>query len=522
MYSLIIKQGLVVDGTGKPERVADIAVEGDKIVAVDAQIPTSAHTVIDAKGKIVAPGFVDAQNHSDSYWQLFDNPSLDSLVTQGYTTAVVGHCGASLAPLLSQEALLALQKWHSLEGTNINWQTFGEFAEVMASRRFGCNIASLVGYSTLRRGLMGDRVDPLTVQEVAALKHALQDALDQGAFGLSTGLAYAHEVAESEVELYELAHVLKKTGTLLSIHLRNEARDITGSVREAINLAQQAEIGVKISHLKIRNRANWDKMDEVLDELELAWHKGAKIHFDVYPYTSIWQVLYSYLPRWAIAGGRHHILELLHEPVQRNKILSALNNSETSLKELIIASAASNLQVTGKALGRLAADMEISSEQALLKLIENGGSEVLVFDECLDGKEVEHFTNHALGFIATDGGGFALDTKGRLVHPRCFGAAPRFLRQALDTKAIPLPEAIRKLTSGPAEAIGIKNRGTIKAGNYADLVVFDAAAITDQATLTNPYQLSAGIEHVLVNGRSAVHRGQYIGTDHGKFLTRSS
>jgi N-acyl-D-aspartate/D-glutamate deacylase len=521
MYSLIIKQGLVADGTGKPERVADIAIEGDKIVAVDGQITTGAHTVINAKGKVVAPGFIDAQNHSDSYWQLFDNPSLDSLVTQGYTTALVGHCGASLAPLLSQEALLALQKWHNLEGTNINWQTFGEFAGVMATRRFGCNIASLVGYSTLRRGLVGDRVDPLTAPETEALKRILQDALEQGAFGMSTGLAYAHEVANSEVELYELAQVLKKNDALLSIHLRNEARDITESVREAINLAQQAEVNVKISHLKIRNRANWDKMDEVITELETAWHKGAKIHFDVYPYTSIWQVLYSYLPKWAIAGGRRHILEQLREPVQRNKILSALNNSQTSLKDLIIASAASNLQVNGKSLGRLAADMEISSEEALLKLVENGGSEVLVFDECLDAGQVAQFTNHALGFIATDGGGFALDTKGRLVHPRCFGAAPRFLRQAIDGKTLPLGEAVRKLTGGPAEAAGIQGRGIIKAGNYADIVIFDPAAIADRATLINPYQFSVGIEQVLVNGKAAVHQGQFIGAENGKFLIRT-
>lgn len=522
MYSLIIKQGHVIDGTGQEGRTADIAVEGDKIVAVADHIGSSAHTVLNAQGKIVTPGFIDAQNHSDSYWQLFDNPLLDSLLLQGYTTILVGNCGASLAPLLSQQALLALQKWHNLEGTNINWQTFGEFVETMSSRRFGCNVASLVGYSTLRRGLVGDNTESLTSQELDALKQSLRDALEQGAFGLSTGLAYAHELNTSEVELYELAQVVKRFDALLSVHLRSEAEGVVESVREAINIAQQAEARVKISHLKLRNATNWAKLDEVVAELETAWHKGAKIRFDVYPYTSIWQVLYSYLPHWAIAGGRQHILEQLRQPVQRNKILMALNNAELSLKELIIASTASNLEINGKTLGKLAADMEISSEQAVLKLIENGGSEVLVFDECLDPRGVEELTRHPLGLIATDGGGFALGSKGKLVHPRCFGAAPRFLRACLNDQQITLAEAVRKLTTAPAETIGLSNRGRLAAGYYADVVIFDPALINDLATLTNPYQFPVGIEHVLVNGKATVHQGQLLGSEAGKFLTSTS
>jgi N-acyl-D-amino-acid deacylase len=520
MYSLVIKQARVIDGTGKPERLADVALEGDKIVAVAPNIATGAQTVIYAQDKIIAPGFIDIQNHSDSYWQLFDNPALNSLVMQGFTTAVVGNCGASLAPLLSQQALLSLQKWHSLDGTNINWQSFGEFAQTMTARRFGCNIASLVGFSTLRRGLVGDSTDPLTNAEVEALQYSLFSALEQGAFGLSTGLAYAHELSNSELELFELAKVIKKTNTLLSLHLRNEGAEVVESVREAISLAQQAEVNLKISHLKIRNRANWDHLETVITELETAWHKGANIHFDSYPYTSIWQVLYSYLPKWAITGGRKHILQELRNPAQRNKILEYLNNAETSLKDLVIASAASNLAVVGKTLGKLASDMEISSEEALLKLIENGGSEVLVFDACLDQTAVTELSHHALGLVATDGGGFTVDSKTKLVHPRCFGAAPRFLREVIDQKKIPLPEAVRKLTSGPAGVLGLNKRGIIKAGNYADLVVFDDKKIIDRATLTNPQQFPLGVDHVIVNGQTAVYNGQYIGGQTGKFLKR--
>src|SRR6185436_1342726 len=195
--------------------------------------------------------------------------------------------------------------------------------------------------------------------------------------------------------------VIKQTGSLLSLHLRNESTDIVESIQEAIGLAQQAQVNLKISHLKIRNRANWDKLETVVTELETAWHRGTQIHFDAYPYTSIWQVMYSYLPKWAVAGGRKHLLEQLRNPVQRNKILSYLNNAETSLKDLVIASTGSNLAVNGKKLGKLAADMEVSSEEAVLKLIENGGSEVLVFDDCLDQANVTELTSHALGFVST-------------------------------------------------------------------------------------------------------------------------
>lgn len=520
MYSIIIKQGLVVDGTGKPGRVADVAIEGDKIVAVSENINSNAHAVINASGKVVAPGFIDAQNHSDSYWQLFDNPSLDSLVMQGFTTILVGNCGASLAPLLSEQALLSLQKWHSLEGTNINWQTFGEFAQTMSARRFGCNVASLVGYSTLRRGLVGDSVETLSSDDLAALKQALQNAIAEGAFGLSTGLAYAHELSTSEVELYELAQIITQRQALLSVHLRNEGDGVVESVREVLDVAQRSQANVKISHLKVQQQSGQDKLEEVLTEIETAWHKGTKIHFDVYPYTSLWQVLYSYLPNWAIVGGRKHLLEQLRQPVQRNKILTHLNNSSHSLKDLIIASTASNLQANGKTLGKLAADMELSSEQAILKLIENGGSEVLVFDDCLNSDSVKELSNHALGLIATDGGGFALDNPVKLVHPRCFGTAPRFLRQALDTSDITIEEALRKLTGAAAETLGLKDRGTVVTGNFADLVVFDPKVIDDRATLTNPYQYSIGIEHVLVNGQPIVHQGQLIGQSAGRFLTK--
>lgn len=303
MYSVLIKNARLIDGTGNPERICDIAIENDRIISVEPEIKGSAKLLIDAKNKIVTPGFIDIQNHSDSYWQLFDNPAVDSMLMQGFTTIVVGNCGASLAPLLSPPALLALQKWHNTEGWNVDWQTFGEFVATMKSRRFGCNVASLIGYSTLRRGIVGDANRPLTTDELEIMRIALEQAIEQGGFGLSIGLAYSHEMQTSELELYQIAQVVKKHDALLSVHLRNEGENVSESVREVIDLARISGLNIKISHLKVRNKDNWSKSAEVIEQLELAWHQGVNIHYDVYPYTTIWQMLYSYLPAWAIQGG---------------------------------------------------------------------------------------------------------------------------------------------------------------------------------------------------------------------------
>ncbi len=309
MYSLLIRNATVVDGSGDPGQVLDVAVQGDEIVNVAPNISSSAQTVIDAAGKILAPGFVDLQNHSDSYWQIFDNPGLESLITQGYTTILLGNCGASLAPLLTKDALLAMQKWHNLEATNINWLSFSEFIEQLAKKRFACNVASLVGYSTLRRALVGDRVRGLDKEELLTLKGALEQSMEAGAFGLSSGLSYAHEIIISELELFELAKIIKARNGLFSVHLRSEGGEIIEALDEALDIAKNTEVNLKISHLKIRNEANWEKFPEVVGAIDTAYHQGTNVHFDVYPYDTIWQALYSYLPKWAMEGGRTGMLK---------------------------------------------------------------------------------------------------------------------------------------------------------------------------------------------------------------------
>jgi N-acyl-D-amino-acid deacylase len=444
------------------------------------------------------------------------------MTTQGYTTVIVGNSGASLAPLISEHALLSLQKWHALDGVNINWQSFAEFAEAMSAQQFGPNVASLVGYSTLRRGLIGDRQSPISIGELQTLKRLADDALDQGAFGISTGFAYAHEANISDVELYEMAQIVASHQAYLAVHLRNESEGIIDSVREVISAIEHAQANVKISHLKIRHKQNWPLIKEVLAEIEAAKHRGANIHFDVYPYTSTWQPLYTYLPSWATIGGRLQLLELLRNPTQRAKVLSALNNSDANIPELIVASTSAKLMVSGKPISAIAADFATTSEEAILHLIENGGAEILVFDQSLNEQNVETLCNHSLSFIASNGSGYTTEQNNKLVHPRCFGTASKFLHNIHKSKAITLPEAIRKLTSAPAKKAGLTDRGVVAVNSKADLVLLDIDKVNCHATLQNPFQYSEGISHVWVNGQSTVANGKVTGTKGGVFLTKKN
>jgi N-acyl-D-amino-acid deacylase len=525
MYSLLIKNALVVDGTGKAAVKADVAINNDRIVNIAPEITTAAQQVVHANGQVLAPGFIDLQNHSDSHWRLFDGPGLESMITQGYTTVIVGNSGASLAPLISEQSLLSLQKWHTLEGVNINWRSFKEFADSMTTQKFGANVASLVGYSTLRRGLIGDRQSAVSVEELQTLKRLAEDALDEGAFGISTGFAYAHESNISDVELLEMCKIVAEKNAYIAVHLRNEAESIIESVREVIAAAEQARANVKISHLKIRHRENWPLLSDVLAEFDSAWHRGINIHFDLYPYTSTWQPLYTYLPSWATMGGRAQLLKLLKDSTQRAKILSSLNTSEANIAQLMVASTSTKLMVTGKPLSAIAADFGTTSEEALLHLIENGGSEILVFDTSLDETVVNTMLNHALSFVATNGSGYSITDTNKLVHPRCFGTAAKFLHNiSLESvgndKNVTLEEAIRKLTNGPATKAGIKDRGIIAIDAKADLVLFDPHKINSQASMQNPYQYAEGISQVWVNGKTAVLNGVVTESRNGIFLKK--
>jgi N-acyl-D-amino-acid deacylase len=519
MYSWIIKNASLIDGSGSKMQTADIAIEQDKIVAVGKNLAaSSAESIVDVKGLVLAPGFIDVQNHSDSYWQIFDNPKLESLITQGYTTLLIGNSGASLAPLISPDSLRSVQKWQPTTGLNVNWQTFAEYKQQLQNLSFASNLLSLVGYSTVRRGLLGDSTKTPDKAELTSILSVIEKSLEEGASGISLGLYYSHEINVTDVEIIALAELCVKYDKLLSVALRNESDRIVDSVRDLAAIADQTGVKLKISHLKIRHQKNWPLLRDVLDIIETSWHRGTKIYFDCYPYTYTLQPLYTYLPGWSLVGGRSHLLEKISDPETRAKILNELKNQPARLSELVIASTNNNIKVNGRTISQLAGEMQITSEEAVLNLIQHGGVSTLVFDNCLEEAGTKILLNHALGMIATNGGGYNLEHGNQLVHPRSFGTSAKFLRQVIDEKTISLEEAIAKLTSRPAGILGLTDRGIIKTGNIADLVLFDPEKINSQANIQNPYQYSEGIEGVWVSGQLAVNKGRSTEILAGKYI----
>lgn len=520
MLDILIKNGEVIDGLGKkPRAKLDVGISDGKITEITQAIPAKkAKRVIDASGQIVAPGFIDIQNHSDSYWTIFDEPEQLGLISQGITTIVVGNCGASLAPLTSPESIKTIQKWHNLAGVNINWSTFGEFLDIINGKT-SVNVASLVGHATLRRGLLADQVRKATADEINVMSKLLAQAMDEGAFGLSLGLVYAHEVNSSTEELLELSKIVSAYKGYLSVHLRSESGHIVESLEEVIDLAAKAAVALKVSHLKIRGKRNWGLSAKVLEQFQKAFQIGLDVSFDFYPYDTSWSVLYTYLPKWAYEGGRAGILKAIVDPTSRRKIIDYLKVQEYDYSKILIATADSNEAFVGKSIHDIATNSNISAEEAVLSVLLACSTQVLVFDHNLSDEQTMEFLHHPLSMVATDGAGYAKQ-KTNLVHPRCFGSMPKFLRLVREKNVLSLEIAISKITGEPARLLHMTDRGVIAKNAAADVVVFDAGSITDKATYIYPYEPSTGVNHVLVNGQVAYEDRKVAGL-FGKALRKS-
>ncbi|MBI4053707.1 MAG: amidohydrolase family protein [Candidatus Doudnabacteria bacterium] len=521
MFDLIIKNGLLVDGTGAKPKKADLAVKNSGIAEIGHLKTVMGKRVIDASGLIVCPGFVDVQNHSDSFWTLFDYPHQESMLLQGITTIVVGQCGASLAPLPSLDALKAVQKWHSLDGTNVNWHYFEEFLSELGKQPLGVNVASLVGHSTIRRGLLKDAVRKVTAQEFKVFNRLFISSLKSGAFGMSLGLVYAHEMDAAYEELMLLAKTAVHFNRFLAVHLRNEENQILEALDEVIKLALDTGVRIKISHLKLRGSGNWPLFEQALNRLENAVSAGAKIAFDVYPYDTSWSVLYTYLPKWSYEGGRTALSRRLNQPYIRKKIENSLLEKNQNLPSVVVATASALPHLVGRSLGDIAASQNSTVEKTLLDILISCDSEVVVFEENINREQLGKLMVHPLAVIASDGAGFDLAARGNfrnLVHPRCFGTMPRFLSLVLRSGVISLEEAIFRISGKPAQFLRLVDRGVIKRGAKADLVVFDPEKIIDLATLENPFQTSRGIKLVTVGGTISVLDEKLTGSYSGSPL----
>lgn len=522
-YDILIKGGSVLDGAGNPPAVADVGITEGKIAEIGALEGASAKAEIAAGGKFVTPGFIDITNHSDTHLTIFKYPLLESMVMQGVTTIIGGNCGASLAPLVSREAIRGVSKWADLSEIGINWTSVDEFLQAADKMRLGLNFGTLIGFGTLRRGIVGNAGQPLTPEERAKMTLLIERAIEEGAYGLSLGLAYGHERAASTEELIELAKSVAARKGVVKIHLRSEGAEVLGAVNEAIRIGREAGATIIISHFKVIGRKSWPLAHKAMELIANARSSGVSIWFDVSPYRTTGSPLYLLLPPWARRGGFGELFERLAVQAERKRIADAVATSTLHYDKIIVI-AAKHRQIVGKTLAEIAENMGMRPDEAMLEIIRGNEGRVTILGRTVSLKNTRRAVQDPNSLIASDGYGVSQDgiSTGNLVHPRSFGAFPHFWHKFItDTQTLKPEEAIVKITGGPATVLGIVGRGVIAKGNFADITVFDPRLIRDRSTYKNPYRYPAGIEWVIINGQVVVEQSRHTGVRAGAVLRKN-
>ncbi|EKE11777.1 MAG: hypothetical protein ACD_15C00027G0026 [uncultured bacterium] len=523
MYDILIKNGTLIDGSGEPMYRADIGIKDDRIVKIGKLQNEKADIEIDASERLICPGFIDVNNHSDAYWQIFSNPQLESLLYQGITTIIGGNCGASLAPLLGAKAIESLQKWSNINKTSLNWLTMKEFLKEIEKRKLALNFATFVGHATLRRMIVGDDMRGLKLDEIDFLSKKVAIAIKEGSLGMSSGLVYTHARSTSEEELIAIAKTIKKYDGVYVTHMRNERHGLVESVEESLEIARKTNVKLHISHLKAVGEKNWGLMDTALDMISHARENGIDVTFDVYPYTNVGSVLYTLLPFWATDGGKKMMIARLKDPILRERITNEMRESDVDYSKIEIASSLLNKTLSRRKISEIAFSQEKSIEDAVIDTLIASDGRIIISMDVLSDENIEKALIHPAAIVSTNGSGYddVHGKTGEVVHPRSFGTFTKVLsKYVLGKRILRWEEAISKMTSIPAKKFGIEKRGTIKEGYYADVVVFNRDEISDMATIENPYQYSRGIDFVLINGKIVLQEGACNGNRPGEVIRR--
>lgn len=521
----------VYDGTGNPPYKRDVGIRGGKITFLSKRC--EAENIIDASGLVLSPGFIDIHNHLDM--GVLALPLLESHTLQGVTTSLTGNCGLSMAPIGDATRELARKYLSPFIPSTLKldwkWNTLGDFLKKIETAKPNQNIASLVGQGSIRIAVKGFDPSPATAEEMEKMKGLLRESLQEGAFGLSSGLIYPPGSFTGDEELMELAEVLGEFGALYVTHMRSEGARLIESVEATLKLGQKWGIPVEISHLKAMGRYNWGKIHRALSMMEKAREEGLDVCCDVYPYTAGSTTITALLPPFAMEGGVDCALSRLADPKERFKIRQELELPKTSWENLLAESGFENIlicscpskpELQGKNLLEIVKRHPAKDNpyEAFLEMLLEIRCNATMALFCIDEKDMDFALTHPLSSVATDAWAMSPTLGGR-PHPRTYGTFPRFLRNyALDTSKLSLENAIRKITSLPASRIGLSDRGIIKEGCWADLVLFDPKTLRDKATYGDPHQYPDGVELVIVNGHTVAERGKLTGERPGHILRR--
>jgi N-acyl-D-aspartate/D-glutamate deacylase len=510
----LFTNGFVIDGTGTKSIKTDVAVKGDKIVGIGKFENKDVLNVIDIKGKMITPGFIDIHSHTET--KLLVNPFAESKITQGVTTEMYGMDGDSAAPLTDEMRENWNENIPQRYNFKVTWQSLPEFFDILKRNKHAVNFGTMIGQGSLRDYVIGETDRPATKDDIKKMQHLLEKAIDEGAWGISSGLEYTPGSFASTEEIIEVASVLKGTNYPYVTHMRSEGDKLIEAVEESIQIAKGAGIPLHISHLKVEGKRNWHKADLLFETIAKAEQEGLRITFDRYPYIAYNTGLSNLFPIWAREGGTDKFLERLNDKKQISEIkkytkdkIAMLGSWDSCLISTIHSKENSKLQ--GKRLPEIADIWNCDPFDAAVRLINEERARVSMVGFGMSEENTKRILAHPNAVIASDGS--ALEMNGSLAkgnpHPRNFGTFPRAIAHYVNKhKIVPLPEMIKKMTSKPAEIAGIKNRGKIAENYFADLVIYSPNNLQDLATFENPKQYCQGIHHLFVNGKPVIFDGK--------------
>ncbi len=522
MFDVLIKGGRVIDGTGNPWFKADIAITGNKIRTIGILDNADANIIIDANGLVVSPGFIDIHSHSD--YNVLVDPKVQSKVRQGVTTEVIGMCGSSAAPM-NQTVREYREKYSSSldRGYEYDWETMDDYLNKVNSKGASFNLVTVIGHGTIRQNVMEYEDRHSTPSELDEMKRLVDESMKAGAFGISTGLIYTPGVYADITEIIELSKIVASYSGIYFSHIRGEGATLLEAVREAIGVSEQAGLPIQIAHFKTSGKPYWGQTVESLKLVEEARRGGVDVTFDQYPYIAGSTGLGALLPHWALEGGGDKTLERLNNQAKREKIKESKWNITGDMSTVMVSSADGHPVYVGKRVSEIAElegkdDMDAAFD---LLIEENMRVGVVLFTQ--SEEDVRRVMRSPYGMVGSDGS--AVSPEGVLgrgkPHPRFYGTFPRVIGHYVREGVLNLQEAVRKMTSAPAQRLGLRDRGLIREGFKADITVFDEENVNDEATFVNPHRYAAGIPYVLVNGVPVIDQGEHTGELPGRALRKS-
>jgi len=515
---LLIRGGTVIDGTGAPGTRADVAISGARITEIGQLVGRRALRMIDARGKAVAPGFIDIHSHSDE--SMLVNSALESALHQGVTLVVCGNCGGSSAPLHGLAADEADREYSRL-GVKRTWTSFYEYVAAVQQNGAAINVCSYVGHGTLRMSVMGADARAPTADELAQMRALLARAMDEGAIGLASGLIYPPSAYGTTDELAALCEIVRDKGGLYASHIRNEGAKLLDAVDENIQIGRRSGARVQLSHHKASGQKNWGKVKESVARIEEARASGVDVQADQYPYTASSTGLAVTIPNWVHEGGSAKLTERLRDPAVRQRIRGEDTETGRAWDRIVIARARHRPEYSGRSVADLAREAGRDPlEWTCDTLVEHEGA-VDIVHHSMSEDDVRYVMRQpwiAIGSDSRANAPYGPLSFGK-PHPRSYGTFPRVLgRYARDERVLTLEDAVRKMTLLTARHMRLRGRGTIVVGAAADVVIFDPATVADTATYDDPHRYPKGIEHVIVNGAVALESGETTNERAGRFL----